>query len=521
MKPTIKDQQEAAAFYMERLKRHYEQPATKECLDNREHIRKCFLQYREDWNNIMGVQYDYVEAEVMAREGVPFRTIAYIEEKGLDIINSLPLKATEGILQSERLPIYDYYKKADKHEYCIAASIIEVLRMGKSRYTPYLQELKEKAIERARAELQAGKATETAVQKAIEYENNSLERFQSFATLDEAYRFFIGVRWIHIDDDEQEEAFKKETLEIIANINKPSTYSILNNKISNEYFGIQEDLLSTEPNGQLTFINNLIPVTQSSKTSKKKTAEVTTLVGLSYNGDLSRSLARVTGYDKAVLNAICSIYQAGSSSMTLSDVFRVMNGGNATKRPTAKQKDKLLAAIKKLGSTRIYIDMSQEIKQSYLTINDSRVIKGAVDAPLLQYTGGMFQTENGMEVYAINVVQEPILMTYSKAKNQLVSFPINLLDTKSVSATDEIIAIKEYMLQQITLMKKGQRDSKTILYKSIYKKCGLEEPSNRTVAKRDKDSIKKLLDEWKSLDYIKGYSEKTEGKSLVGVIIRL
>ena len=529
-----KDQQEANEIARKRLQAYYSEPASPECIRNREIIETCFVKYQDEWGRLMGVQYDRVEAEVMAKEGIPFRSMKYILFKGLEIINELPLKATQGILLSEKLSIYDYYEGKDKHEYCIAASIIDIFQTGKIYFTPYIKELHEKEVERMKAAATLDTEEDKArLEAAIAWEDKHFERVIGISadTIDEAYQIWIGERWLgtynFVDDKMELQLFgefssplKERTLEVISNLNKPETYSILNNKVSNQYASIQDKLLATEPDGQLTFMTDLIPVMQSPRASKKKSVEVNTLVGLSYSGELSRKLARVNGYDKAVLNTICSIFQAGNQTMTLADIFRVMNG-NTSKQPSQKQRDKILSSVKKLGATRIYLDISEEIERKYLTINDSRVAKGVIDEPLLHYTGGLFQTENGQEVYAVSILKEPILMTYSKSKSQLVSFPISLLDTKSVSATDDIVAIREYLLQQITLMRNGLRDNKTILYESIYKSCGIEAPTDRMTAKRKKDAIKKLLDEWKQQGYIKGSKDKKDGTALVGIEIKL
>lgn len=528
-----KNQQEADQLARERLLRYYSEPASPECIKNRNIILQCFTKYEDEWVKMWGTLYDRIENEVMAAAGIPFRTRKYILFKGMEIIDELPLKATQGIMASERLPMFDHYEGEDKHDYCIAASIIDIFQTGKIYFAPYRKELHDKELERMKAaatlETEEDKAR---LEAAIEWENNHYERAisNSASTIDEAYQLWIGERWLGIynfDEEEDERSFKEfisplkeKTLEVISNLNKPETYSILNNKVSNQYASIQDKLLATEPNGQLTFMTDLIPVMQSPRASKKKSVEVNTLVGLSYSGELTRKLARVNGYDKAILNTICSIFQAGNQTMTLADIFRVMNG-NTTKQPSQKQRDKILASIKKLGATRIYLDISEEIERKYLTINDSRVTKGVIDEPLLHYTGGLFQTENGQEVYAVSILKEPILMTYSKSKSQLVSFPISLLDTKSVSATDDIVAIREYLLQQITLMRNGQRDNKTILYESIYKSCGIDAPTDRKTAMRKRDSIDKLLEEWKQQDYIKGYKVKKSGTSFVGFEIKI
>ena len=464
---------------------------------------------------------DEIEQEVMQEMGIPFSDHEYIILKGKEIIMQLPMKATAAILNSHNMPLYDYYTREDKREYTISQSIFDVFIYGKyflnqyrKKRCDYITSIKEEEQnDHIRKKLGIFVSGE---QKDYESMKNGL-----FDDIDWAYRMHIGEVWLgtynFVEFGEEQSAFQSyDFLDTIRNLSKPITYSILNSKVVNQYSSIEDRLLASDPDGQLSFLPEIIPVRQSPKNTKV----VNTIVGLSYNGDLSQKLSRITGYDKAVLNAICSAYQAGNKAMTISDIFRVMNG-NTKKDPTEKQKGKIRMSINKLGSTIIHLDISEEISAKYITIDDSRVVKGVIDDALLHCTGGIFKTEKGVEVYAISILKEPILMTYSKAKGQIVSFPTYLLDTKSVSATDDIIAIKEYLLQQITLLKNGLRDSNVILYNSIYESCRIEDAKSKVVAKRRRDSIDKLLEEWKCMGYITGHANKKKGKSFVGVSIKV
>lgn len=515
-----KSRYEANEIAKKRLKEYYDEPASDECIRNRQEILRCFLLYENKLDEIT-IEPDELELEVYKEIGVPAADPDYIRLKGKEIIMQLPMKATVGILNSEPLHDFDYYDEEDKHEYAVASSIGDVLDFS----IIYLKKYRKRFCEFVE-DIVAQENKPRMNKKLRMLSDRLLEDYESRQnalsdTMDDAYKMWIGEKWLGVykfeTDTQETVAFPGDGfIQTIKNLSKPITYSILNSKVTNQYSSIEDRLLSYEPDGQLSFLPETIPVRQSPKNTKV----VNTIVGLSYNGDLSRKLSRITGYDKAVLNAICSAYQAGNTAMTISDIFRVMNG-NTKKDPTEKQKDKIRMSINKLGSTIIHLDISEEISAKYITIDDSRVVKGVIDDALLHCTGGLFKTEKGVEVYAISILKEPILMTYSKAKGQIVSFPTYLLDTKSVSSTDDIIAIKEYLLQQITLLKNGLRDSNVILYDSIYESCRIEDAQSKVVAKRRRDSIDKLLEEWKCMGYITGHANKKKGKSFVGVSIKV
>ena len=68
-------------------------------------------------------------------------------------------------------------------------------------------------------------------------------------------------------------------------------------------------------------------------------------------------------------------------------------------------------------------------------------------------------------------------------------------------------------------MKKGHRNNYKILYSTIYSECGLEEPTDRTIKSRDRETIKKMLDYWKSHSYIKGYKDSKDSNKITGIEI--
>ena len=134
--------------------------------------------------------------------------------------------------------------------------------------------------------------------------------------------------------------------------------------------------------------------------------------------------------------------------------------GNTKKRPSAAQVERITNSIRKWMYTALYMDMSQELQRQRLTLNDERIVNGKVETQMLQATIGTARTKNGTEVAVFKLAAEPILYTYCKGKKQILTVPIALLDTaEAASNTEGLTAIREYLLQQIELMRNGHRDN--------------------------------------------------------------
>lgn len=254
-------------------------------------------------------------------------------------------------------------------------------------------------------------------------------------------------------------------------------------------------------------------------TDKDTSKDVLVGVRLSYQGDglTIQGKYELTGFDKEVHNTVTSLYAAGNTTFTAADVFRVMNGGKV-RGVKKEQTDRIARSIDKMMFTRITIDLQDELKSRKLTINDSRIVGGYVETQLLHAAVATFKAENGKTVKAFNVKDEPILYTYNKAVRQLVTVPIGHLDTSgAISNTDQVIAIRGYLLYQIKQLKTKHRDNPRFLYETICKESRVDYPEKKDDRKRLRNQVKALLSVWENQGLIKGFEDYKEGRSVVGV----
>lgn len=255
---------------------------------------------------------------------------------------------------------------------------------------------------------------------------------------------------------------------------------------------------------------------------RKTKTDVVTYLSLTYQGDSNIKIGGrrvITGFDKAVYNTVSTLYAAGNRQLSAQDIFRTMNG-NTKKRPSAAQVERITNSIRKWMYTALYMDMSQELQRQRLTLNDERIVNGKVETQMLQATIGTARTKNGTEVAVFKLAAEPILYTYCKGKKQILTVPIALLDTaEAASNTEGLTAIREYLLQQIELMRNGHRDNPTIRYATIYEETGIEPPKARKDAWQQRDQIKAILNVWKDRGYITGFHDSKTGTAITGVTI--
>lgn len=310
---------------------------------------------------------------------------------------------------------------------------------------------------------------------------------------------------------------------IIPTLIKSDRYSLLNNKIANKYSTIQDNLFRINADGQLEIVQDTVEVVVS---NKKSVITVSSIVSLNYTGELSGKLAKLTGYDKAVMNTICTLYLAGNKIITISSIFKTMNG-NTTKEPRKTQRDKLTQSLTKLNNHIISINFSSETGAGFLDAElikqDERISNDTITGRLIEFRVHNIVTTKGNEIDAVQILAEPTLLTYSliKKNKQIVTIPAGMLNIESVSITDDVIVIKEYLAKQAKLMVTGKpKRSSKILLDTICSECDLT-PKNPVEAKRIRDTITKILDEWKDKGYISGYTINKKGKTIEAFTLKV
>lgn len=204
----------------------------------------------------------------------------------------------------------------------------------------------------------------------------------------------------------------------------------------------------------------------------------------------------ISHYDKRVYIAVNALFQR-SRLMTVNQIYRQMgNNGN----PSKKDRDKINNSLTKLRAIVLYYDNSEALKQ-----------KGN-KYPYLKYDGSVLPFErleegliNGRETTFIKVLidyEELPLIWIAKAKKQVTTISRSLL-ASPLSQTETNLAIEDYLISQISYIKRGGR-SNIILWESLFKDCNIK---SRDKKSRKKIDIFKWLEHAKQEKFIKDYKE--------------
>ena len=299
-------------------------------------------------------------------------------------------------------------------------------------------------------------------------------------------------------------SLEPEILEKIGSLNSiiPAKFSITNNKLSNE---IIKDFVDR---GEISLA--VINV--------DKINEVRTYNSLTYEGKNISITGRheFTAYDRAVHNAVCSLYVAGNEIISPGMVYRAMNGMSDNEKVSPQSIEAIKNSLDKSRFMRLRVDFTDEARARNMKID-----KAEIDSNLLEARAVIVRT-GGHETGAYKILATPVLYQYSQRTKQIISVPLDLLDTKEATRnTEEIISIKEYLIRRIEVMKHDSKQSNKIVYDTIFDEAGVI-VKRQTERNRYRQYIKDILSLWKSRDkYIENFNEYKDGKMFKGLEIFL
>ena len=222
---------------------------------------------------------------------------------------------------------------------------------------------------------------------------------------------------------------------------------------------------------------------------------------------------RFTPYDRTVHNAICSLLEAGNNNFTPEQVYRCMNGLEDSQYVSPQAVGSITKSIDKSRRIYAWINYSSEAKDYNKYIDNCIVEDYILSAKKITLEAG------GKRVTGYKLNAKPILYEYAQVSGQVLTVPSKLLNTKDViKSTPEVIIIREYLIRRIEVMKKNKNQSNNILFQSVNKEIGHPEPTKQK-AEKVRDTIKRLLDKFIELKYIKDFEFYKEGRAFKGVKI--
>jgi len=288
----------------------------------------------------------------------------------------------------------------------------------------------------------------------------------------------------------------------------PKNFYITNNKLSNE---MTKDFLD-KGEQELIVIR-----------STPKKGDIITYNTLTYddkNISIMVGKREFTTYDRAIHNAVCSLYVTGNDVVTPAMVYRTMNGMTETEHIDPTTLKSVTNSIDKSRVILLKVDFTKEAKARNINVEKTTIESYLLNADKIEVkVGGSI-----IEGYKINKM--PVLYQYAQHTKQILSISTKLLDTKDVTRnTQEIIQIREYLVRRIEGMinirttKNSYTMSNKILYDTIFEKAGII-INHRTERDRYRKYIKQILNLWKDRDgYIRDFSEYKEKNSIKGIEI--
>lgn len=197
----------------------------------------------------------------------------------------------------------------------------------------------------------------------------------------------------------------------------------------------------------------------------------------------------LTLFDRAVHNAVCSLYNSGIESFTTEQVYKIIVGDSKARFNT-KIRNHVEESLMTLRNRFVIIKFGEEGKQFHLLTQDGdEIIK--VSNYILPLSKTTLRMRNGQKVDAWNLLTEPPLLNYARIKRQIETIAIEQLQVP-LALTDNTIKLREFLLRKILLVKrkslrngkfrKNYENCNILKYEDIYELFGfsMDERSNKS-----------------------------------------
>ena len=234
----------------------------------------------------------------------------------------------------------------------------------------------------------------------------------------------------------------------------------------------------------------------------------TALFSLSFDDDPNITLTKeINHFDKRVMSACGTAFASGYPIISATGIYYAM--GN-TGRPAQKHLDKINDTLTKLDMAKVFIDNTIEAG----TYNYPKFRK---EDRLLHFKR-VSRIVNGKTTDSIiQILEEPVLMTFARQRKQISAIPIKVLQTPA-RRTNNYYQIEDYLLWRIAQQKnvvnklKEQQQKRyaqhrqaeireaaslTILLKTFYERTG-NAKKDTTGKKRARNTAEECLKHYKS-----------------------
>lgn len=306
-------------------------------------------------------------------------------------------------------------------------------------------------------------------------------------------------------------------------------YAILSNKKLPGEASVQTRLPShyTMPNSKVT---NMLPEI-SSKAIKAfgtntggKGKEAFVKVSINYADEDIGLPSNFTAYDREVMNTVCSLFEADNTFVFVSKIYEVMCGGNSKVKPAQSTIDDITRSLDKMMRTTMKIDYTEQAKLYAKSkgLNPQDAESFIIEGNLL-YAYKTTASIKGERVIGYSIIKKPLLYEYSQniGKGQIISVPLRLLDnSKYINNTKAKVALTPYLMRRIETARHAKYQHVRIAYQTAFSECDLT-TEHKTQQARYRDTVCKILTDFKDKEYIKDFAQYKSGRTFMGVDIEM
>lgn len=213
--------------------------------------------------------------------------------------------------------------------------------------------------------------------------------------------------------------------------------------------------------------------------------------------------------------------------MTDSMIYRTMSGDRSSTYVSPQAQAQVAASVARLGNIHIYADVTEQMQQRKISVDNTALPSWIIDAPLVDITPCTILA-GGRSVSGYALSEEPVLLRYATALRQIINVDAKLMDIRfvndggvtasSIATTTQRQAIKEYLLRRIAVMRrdatnKRRKQRHRILMTSLYDAIDMGSGCAKPQLYRLRQYIDAVLRYWAVIGYIAGHSIVLGGKT--------
>lgn len=327
-------------------------------------------------------------------------------------------------------------------------------------------------------------------------------------------------------NDSNEDSFKMEQL-----FNNPTIMTQTPQKIKTQT--INNNILTIDPVSRKIFGNENLnnSIIENSTTYEEMVATgynkdeqpMHVLLTLNFDEEGIKIMKPLSIYERRVHDVIVSLYAIGNTCITIPMIYRALTQSKSrTKQPTEVARKKIEDAVDMLSRTRVKINVSEEMAQ-YKDI-DRAEYEGTIIA-----IESLTIQEKGHEVRYLRFFREPILLTYSRAKKQVVQVDQKYFQFEG-NKGEMVHVLAGYLMYRIQYMQrvhksKRTRTHRTILFSTIYKQIKYTQDKDSVLTKRKmlyyRTLCNDILKTWQNLGLIREFTFHKEKNEVRSIIIEL